>query len=507
MAGEQLTLQRIRDKFFTPLRYIEELIHSFRSRCVPIAFKLALTITLLISSGMILLGIAIVSDQSKLMQREMEQLGETITSQLADSAGELLLAGDTLRLELILNNIIKYKNIKGATIYSDQLKEVVSIGFSSEPISITQRLNAPPFKWIHINDQQEEHTLFTFIRPLIFQDLTVGYAELTFDYSLMERARNSAIYSTTLTTIFMILVGIVVSFIMGVRLTMPIHRLISVSQAITEGRYNYRFDDRRNDEIGSLMSALDTMSAGLLRKEQVEKTFSRYVSPKVATEILQDLEQVELGGKHVYATVLFADIVGFTSMSEQMTPEEVNALLNEYFTYVDSAAHAYQGHIDKFMGDCAMVVFGIPEEDEDQSFHAISCALLIHKLTQHLNNERIGKGLPSVVFKIGINSGMMLAGNMGSKKRMEYTVVGDAVNLASRLSSVANGGEIIIAEELQQQFATTGEFILQKHDTIEVRGKKELVSTYLVQSLQADFQHQQDKIIKQLIPNLTAAKS
>jgi len=488
-------------------RYIEGLILSFRSRCVPIAFKLALTITLLISSGMILLGIAIVSDQSKLMQREMELMGETITSQLADSAGELLLADDTLRLELILNNIIQYKNIKGATIYSDQLKKVVTIGLIPDPASIKQRMDSPAQKWIHHNNQPDRIALLSFIRPLIFRDLTVGYAELTFDHSLMEHARNSAIYSTTLTTIFMILVGIVVSFIIGVRLTMPIHRLINVSQAITEGKYSYRFNDRRNDEIGSLMSALDTMSAGLLRKEQVEETFSRYVSPKVANEILQDLEQVELGGKHVYATVLFADIVGFTSMSEQMSPEEVNSLLNEYFTYVDSAAHAYQGHIDKFMGDCAMVVFGIPEEDEDQSFHAISSALLIHKLTQQLNKQRVKKGLPSVIFRIGINSGMMLAGNMGSKNRMEYTVVGDAVNLASRLSSAANGGEIIITEELQQQFATTGEFVLQKHTTINVRGKKEPIGTYHVLSLQDDFQHQQDKIIKQIASNLTVTNS
>ncbi|MCW8824829.1 MAG: HAMP domain-containing protein [Gammaproteobacteria bacterium] len=475
------------------------MLNRFRSRCVPIAFKLALTITLLISSGMILLGIAIVSDQSTLMQHQMEQMGETITSQLADSAGELLLANDTVRLELILNNIIKYKNIKGATIYSDQLKKVVSMGLSSEPTSIALRLNSAPLKWTHNETLPERQTLFTFVRPLIFRDLTVGYAELTFDHSLMERARNSAIYSTTVTTIFMILVGIVVSFIIGVRLTLPIHRLINVSQAITEGKYSHRFNDRRNDEIGSLMSALDTMSAGLLRKEQVEKTFSRYVSPKVANEILQDLEQVELGGKHVYATVLFADIVGFTSMSEEMRPEDVNALLNEYFTYIDAAAHAYQGHIDKFMGDCAMVVFGIPEEDDDQTFHAISCALLIQELTNQLNEERAIKGLHAVEFRIGINSGMMLAGNMGSKKRMEYTVVGDAVNIASRLSSAAAGGQIIISEETQSQFADTGEFELQKYQTIHVRGKKETVDTFLVISLQNEHQHQLDKILKQIL--------
>ncbi|MDH3353667.1 MAG: HAMP domain-containing protein [Chromatiales bacterium] len=489
----------MRDKYVSIDEAVKELIRRFNSHSIPIAFKLAIVITLLISSGMILLGIAIVSDQSKLMQHEMEQMGETITSQLADSAGELLLANDTLRLELIINNIIQYKNIKGVAIYSDQLTKVVASGLIPKFPSIAQRVNKSPYKWTYSAKQQERTALLSFVRPLVFRNLTVGYAELTFDHSLMERARNSAIYSTTITTIFMILVGIVVSIIIGVRLTLPIHRIINVSQAITDGKYSHRFDDRRNDEIGSLMSALDTMSAGLLRKEQVENTFSRYVSPKVANEILQDLEQVELGGKHVHATVLFADIVGFTSMSEQMNPEEVNTLLNEYFTYVDSATHAYHGHIDKYMGDCAMVVFGIPEEDKDQTFHAISCALLIQKLTQQLNDERHTKGLPAVEFRIGINSGMMLAGNMGSKTRMEYTVVGDAVNLASRLSSAASGREIIISDEMQKLFAETDDFVMKKHDTIKVRGKKEPVSTYLVQSLQKEHQHQQDKIFKQIL--------
>ena len=100
---------------------------------------------------------------------------------------------------------------------------------------------------------------------------------------------------------------------------------------------------------------------------------------------LKDLDEVHLGGHHVEASVLFADIVGFTSMSEKMSPKEVNALLNEYFNYIALAANAYNGHIDKYIGDCAMLVFGVPEEDPEHSFHAVGCAILIQRIIESLN--------------------------------------------------------------------------------------------------------------------------
>jgi len=203
--------------------------------------------------------------------------------------------------------------------------------------------------------------------------------------------------------------------------------------------------------------------------------------------VLSNMNQVKLGGQHVEASVLFADIVGFTQLSETLHPEQVNALLNEYFSIIAQAAHCYGGHIDKYMGDCAMLVFGVPEHDAKHSFHAAACAITIQELIKIVNRQRAEQGLAQVSFRVGINSGMMLAGNMGAAERMDYTVVGDAVNIASRLASVAGAGEVLISDELNMSLQPQG-IVSARFKQFELKGKKEPVVTHQVLGL--DEKHQ-----------------
>ncbi len=132
------------------------------------------------------------------------------------------------------------------------------------------------------------------------------------------------------------------------------------------------------------MVSFNTMAAGLLRKAQVESAFSRFVSPTVAREVMSNLETVELSSKKVIASALFADIVGFTSISENLEPHAVATMLNEYFNYFSRGAEYYHGHIDKFMGDCAMVLFGVPESGRGPLFsrHRLRAAVSAHHRTR-----------------------------------------------------------------------------------------------------------------------------
>jgi adenylate cyclase len=185
---------------------------------------------------------------------------------------------------------------------------------------------------------------------------------------------------------------------------------------------------------------------------------------------------------------VFADIKGFTRISEELRPEDLVTMLNRYFTLVTMACEINHGMVDKYLGDGVMLVFGAPEHDKDHAFHAITCALLIHRLIEHENNKREEQGLFPVQFRIGINTGNMLAGNMGSSSRMEYTVVGDTVNLASRLCSITNAGEIVISREMYMRDDIRWRVLAGEYQSIRLRGISQPVSTYRVEQLTTDHQ-------------------
>lgn len=471
-----------------------ELWHRLQPRRFPVAYKLALTITLVIGAGMTLLGSVVMDNQTRLLRQQTNQFGHALIRQLADTIKEPVLASDTLTLRTAVDAMTSRDGVRGTAVYTDDAHPLVEEGLvppQPQFKSLLQQTEGDDtaiaaLEWRAPAGGGDDAMAITFFTPLVVRNLIVGYVLLTLDHSQLMQAQHDTLRAITAATILMVLLGAIVSVFIGKRLTRPINELMDASLAISRGDYGFRLDERRNDEIGTLMGAFNTMTAGLLRKEQVEQVFSRYMAPKVAQEVLNDLEQVQLGGEHVEASVLFADIVGFTAMSENMTPQEVNTLLNEYFDVIAQAAHIYHGHVDKYMGDCAMLVFGVPQHDERHALHAVRCAVLIRTLIGALNQRRMARNQIPVHFHISCNSGVMLAGNMGSRDRMEYTVVGDAVNLASRLAGIAEADQIIIAKPMHDLPLMAGEIVSQEHATIRLRGKQEPVATFQVLDVAAE---------------------
>jgi len=464
---------------------------------VPIAIKLALAITLLIVSGMSALGFIILENQKKALTQQINNMGSAIVKQVANSASEMVLSDDSLSLQTLANNLVDHYSIKGAIIISDQNKILAKNGNTPSIDFIKHQLNNK--NSAHIFECSEaahsEDKLICFDSPIKFKQLVAGHIIITFSKQQMIQSLANSRLVIIFTTLIMILIAILLAFIMSRHLSRPIHNLVDASKAIGAGDYQYRLNEQRNDEIGELACAFNIMAQGLLQKSQVEDVFSRYVSSNVAKKVLQNLDDVELGGKHISASVLFADIVGFTSISEKLPPQEITHILNEYFSFISSIAQLHNGHIDKFMGDCAMIVFGAPEHSEDHSIDAINCAIMIQQLVELLNVQRLKQHKMPIHFTIGVNSGTMIAGNLGSNDRMEYTVIGDPVNIASRLASIAKSDQILILEELYNKGDISKQILASKHKIIQVRGKKDTVSTWLVQNTSADKQ----KIMQQQI--------
>ncbi|RDH82761.1 MAG: hypothetical protein DIZ80_10825 [endosymbiont of Galathealinum brachiosum] len=467
---------------------------------VPIAIKLAIAITILIVSGMSTLGFIILENQKMVLSQQINNIGSALSRQVSISAAEMVLSDDNLGLQTLVNNLVDNNQIKGAVIISDQKKILANNGLTPSISYIQHQLGnkntAHIFEWAAVKNAQDK--LICFDSPIKFKQLVAGHVIITFSKQQMVHSLKNSRFVIIFATLLMSLIAILLAFVMSRHLSKPIHNLVDASKAIGSGDFEYRLNERRNDEIGELACAFNQMAHGLLQKTQVEDVFSRYVSSNVAEKVLQNLNDVELGGKHVDASVLFADIVGFTSISEKLPPEEIANLLNEYFSHISSIAQLYNGHIDKFMGDCAMVVFGVPDSSDNHSLNAINCAIMIRETVYRLNKIRQKQNKIPIHFRIGVNSGLMIAGNLGSSDRMEYTVIGDPVNIASRLAGIAESDQILILEELYQQNNISTQILANKHKIIRVRGKELPVSTWLVNNMVPE----QEKIMQKQLDNI-----
>jgi adenylate cyclase len=453
----------------------------------PISYKLALVMILLIGTGMSLLGTLIIHNQNKLLENQMHAYAAILIQELRASAKEILLTSDKLGLNTLLNEITQGPEIPGAAFYSDEKR---LLGYEGH---IPPLPNFPDDKeilrhyWKHSELAKNEKFL-SYIAIVPYKDITLGYVQLTYDQSLLRLARQQTLYTIIIITAILLIFSILLSLWVGNRLSMPIKELVHASNAITNGHYDIHINEQRNDELGVLMHSVKVMADGLFRKQQVEKAFSRYLSPNVAKKVLNDLDFAKLGGEQVEASVLFVDIIGFTDLSKELSSEALSQLLNHYFSYINQAAHIYSGHVDKYIGDCAMLVFGVPKHDKLHAYQAVACALLIQQLIRKLNTQRIAKNQPIANFHIATNSGLMLAGNMGSNQRMEYTVIGDAVNLASQLAGYSLNNEIIVPETMLEYPGITNYFIYKFNKAVTFPGQKNIINLYNIVSFTQPFQ-------------------
>ncbi|HSQ05069.1 MAG TPA: adenylate/guanylate cyclase domain-containing protein, partial [Burkholderiales bacterium] len=220
-------------------------------------------------------------------------------------------------------------------------------------------------------------------------------------------------------------------------------------------------------------------------EKRMKSTMARYMDPAIAEKLLAGGEDV-LGGKSVTATVLFSDIRSFTTITEELGAQGTVSLLNEYFTIMVDCIQREGGMLDKFIGDAIMAVFGIPVQHPDDADRAVRAAIAMIRELTVWNRERAASGKPLVRIGVGLNTDAVVAGNIGSKKRMDYTVIGDGVNLASRLESACKtyGTQILISEFTYKALKAT--YTTRELDVVVVKGKSQPVAVYEVMDHHTD---------------------
>ena len=211
-------------------------------------------------------------------------------------------------------------------------------------------------------------------------------------------------------------------------------------------------------------------------RQQIKKQFEHYLDPRQVKQLQKNPELLKLGGETRYATFLFTDVRGFTSLSETLPPEQVTYIMNKALTAQQKAVQKYKGMVDKYIGDAMMAIFNAPLDQSEHENKGIECALEIINNMKALNVELVKEGLPEIAIGIGVNTGKAVIGNMGSEQRFDYTAIGDAVNTAARLESATKEQQVDIL--IGESTAKASNFVLKFVNEIHVKGKKQGLKVY-----------------------------
>ena len=273
-------------------------------------------------------------------------------------------------------------------------------------------------------------------------------------------------------------VGMAFTMILARTFTQPLTEIAGALRRLRGGDLATRLQATASDELGVLQDGVNAMAEGLQERERILQTFGRVVEPAVRDHLLSG--NVQLGGEERFVTVLFADLRGFTALGERLPPSEVVSILNQYFSAIATWVRVEGGYVDKFIGDAILVVFGLFGSGDAADRHAaaaaaLRCALALPSRLSALNAAREATGAAPLAQSIGLASGPVIAGTIGAEDRFEYTVIGDAVNVASRLQEVAKQrAHALLATALSCELAAQAGFStgLSALEPVTVRGRR-----------------------------------
>jgi class 3 adenylate cyclase len=434
---------------------------------------------------------------------------------------------DTLLFSILSQKPLKLDTIAGPIMelddFSDLSKEgILNINEEPEPVYLTLCLKGLPESIPGESYNEHDPESINELNQLLSEDMDyiseefeeTGFGDTLFIYSIVHNrsgrpsgvlalevwAREVAEFRQSI----LLVAGIVsvITFILSVIIyllvieNMIIKSIKKFSKGvaeITKGNFNFHVDIKRRDEIGDLALTFNSMADGLKERDLVKDLFGKYVQKEVADMALKS--ELKLGGEKQTATVLFSDIRSFTTLSENLEPQELVSMLNRYFSIMVEYIIRYNGVLDKYIGDALMVHFGILGDIKNPADKAVMAAIDMIKSLSSFNEQQDKRNEPQIKIGIGIHTGELVAGNIGSTNRMEYTVVGDTVNLASRAEGLTKlfGARIVITVSTYRNLKGRDSYLIRPLDIIVVKGKTKPIQMYEIFDADSESVKQQKK--------------
>jgi adenylate cyclase len=451
---------------------------------IPIRVKLSIAIIFIIWLTILILSFVILARQREHLYLQTVKTGKVILNYYGNNASIPLLNDDLLTLNNLIKEVASEEGLLYAVIvdrhqiiraHTDHSKIGTTFTLVENKKGLKREENIDYFNYM----LRPGSNVLNLSRPISFRDKELGAVHVGISLDFIKDLIHKETLSILILSLFIILLGIAIAILLGIEFSRPISKLVLATQEIGKGNFQYRIDMIRKDEFGDLATAFNYMAKELWNKLMIQKSFGCYVSAEVLDMILTHPEDSWLKGTRNEATILFTDVRGFTAYSETRKPEEVVEHLNEYFSIAAQCILEYGGYVDKFIGDAVMGVFGVPIAHADHAGRAVKATVAMQKKFQKQAGQNNNPLLAQI--GIGIHSGVVVAGTLGSQVKMEYTVIGDSANMASRLNHLAGPGEIIISKsvyELAKDLVSVEPLPPQP-----IKGKSEMVEVFRVLDL------------------------
>ncbi len=436
----------------------------------------ALVVALLVVACVVLAWMATRHERAS-VEAEIERSTIALAKNLAQDAKTPLLLKDALTLDGLVNNAGTERGVVTARVVRRSGEVAAAFSaygptFVGLPVPLAEQYE-------HGFHLERRRDALMVAAEVTWSGDAIGEAQIEIDLArlvepILRETRTQLAWVALGVTVFGVVAGLgFVALLVG-----PLRRLRAGVERLAAGDLATRVPPTSRDEVGELTAAFNEMGESLQQKQRIQRAFGRYASDYVLQTLLESPEGAELQGAERDVTVLFADIRGFTRLSEGLEPAAVVALLNDVFQLVSDCILARGGTLDKFIGDSVMAYFGAPVASADHPIAAVSAAVDILRAME-ARNATLAPGGHAVGIGIGIHTGPVIVGNIGSDRRTDFTAIGDSVNVAARLEKLAQAGEILVSEAVQRR--VRGTHRLRFEGERQLSGRQEPVHVYAVE--------------------------
>jgi len=450
---------------------------------IPIWLQLFAATMVIIITTIFVMSFFILSQQKERLYRQTIKIGKVSLNYFSSNSSVPLLEDNILRLNTLIKDATTVEELLYAIIvdHNQTIKahtDINKIGKTYEKFAHMENVKKEQnVTYFNYYSKSGQHVL-NLTRPVLFKGKKLGQVHVGVSIDFIEKLIHQARLTIVVITFFIILFGSVIAVWLGFHFSRPISNLVLATGEIGSGNYQHKIILARNDELGNLATAFNRMGDELWKNSLMQKSFGKYIGSEVLEMIMADPESAWLKGHRNEVTIVFTDIRGFSSYSKSKEPEEIVDGLNKYFEIATQAIQDHGGYVDKFIGDAVLGVFGVPVYHKDHVERGVRAAIDMQK--KFMNKQNNGDSLLQSV-GIGINSGVVVSGNIGSQDKMEYTVIGDTVNLAANLNSLANPGEIIITKSVYENLEDI--ITVKPLSPQHIKGKTKPVETFKLLSI------------------------